>query len=264
MATFTSYDPGTPNWVDLMTSDVDGAKVFYETVFGWDTEDQLDDEGNRIYVMCRLDGKDVAGIGGQPPDVEGMPTVWNTYVSVADVDAAIAVVTGAGGQVMMPAMDVVTAGRMAVCADPTGAAFSLWQAGDHFGSGVVNEPNTFAWNELMTRDVETARDFYSKVFGWSYDLQDMGPMGTYTVISGGENGGLGGMMSMPDEMPDMVPNHWMVYFTVTDVDASVSAVTGAGGQVVNGPMDVPGVGRMVTVHDPAGGSFSMMQPAAAE
>ena len=90
---------------------------------------------------------------------------------------------------------------------------------------------------------------------------DMGPAGTYHVISGGEYGGLGGLMAMPPDVPDMVPNHWGVYFTVESVDASIAAVTGAGGQVVNGPMDIPGVGRTATVHDTGGGSFNLMQPA---
>ena len=158
-------------------------------------------------------------------------------------------------------MQVMTAGEMAVLADPTGTVFSIWKAGDHIGADVCNEPNTYSWNELVDRDLDTAKAFYSKVFGWEYDEQDMGPMGTYTVIRGGENGGLGGMMAMPAEMPDMVPNHWMVYFTVADLDATMSAVSAAGGQCVFGPMSAAGVGTFATMHDPAGGSFSIMQPA---
>ncbi|MDH3707732.1 MAG: VOC family protein, partial [Acidimicrobiia bacterium] len=154
------------------------------------------------------------------------------------------------------------AGEMAIFADPTGAAFSVWRAGEHIGAEIGNEPNTYSWNELMTRDVDAALAFYTAVFGWSYDPQDMGPGGTYHVISGGTNGeGLGGIMAMPPEMPEQVPNHWGVYFTVTDVGATIADITGAGGQIVNGPMDIPGVGRMATAHDPAGGNFNVMQPA---
>ena len=194
MPDFTSYEPGTPCWVDLMSADIDGAKAFYSAVFGWDAVDQFDDEGNRIYVNFRLDGKEVAGLGGQPPGAEGMPSAWNTYIATDDCEAVAAKVTEAGGSVMMPPMQVMDAGSMAIFADPSGAAFSVWQAGEHVGAQIANEPNTYSWNELQTRDLDAAKPFYSQVFGWDYDVQDMGPMGEYVVIKGGaENQGMGGL-----------------------------------------------------------------------
>ena len=259
MPEFTSHSHGTPSWVDLMSPDVDASKAFYSSVFGWDAEDQFDDDGNRVYVMFSLGGKSVAGLGGQGPGMEGMPGMWNTYVATADIAATTDAVAAAGGTVVMPPMQVFDAGQMAVFTDPTGATFSAWQAGEHIGVEIGNEPNTYSWNELMTRDVDTALSFYTAVFGWTYDDQDMGTM-IYHVIAGGESG-LGGIMAVPPEMPEEVPNHWAVYFTVTDLDASIAAVTGAGGQVVAGPMDIPGVGRMATVHDTTNGSFALMQPA---
>jgi predicted enzyme related to lactoylglutathione lyase len=244
-----------------MSPDVDASQAFYGAVFGWDATEQHDDDGNRIYVLFELDGKTVAGLGGQGPGMEGMPPMWNSYVAVDDVAAAVDRAIAAGGTVVAPPMQVMDAGEMAVIADPTGAVISLWKAGQHIGAGVCNEPNTWSWTELLTRDVDTARAFYVAVFGWDVEDQDMGPMGTYHVVRGGEHGGWAGMMAMPAEMPDMVPNHWMVYFTVADVDATLAAVAGNGGSVAQGPMDIPGVGRVATAHDPAGGSFSLMQPA---
>ncbi len=262
MPEFTSHAPGTPCWVDLMSPDVDGAKAFYTSVFGWAADDQLDDDGNRIYVMFSLGGKNVAGLGGQPPGMGAMPPVWNSYISTADVAATSERVAAAGGSVMMPAMQVMDAGEMAIFTDPAGAAFSVWKAGQHIGAEVGNEPNTYSWNELMTRDIDASLAFYSDVFGWTYDPQDMGPMGTYHVIAGGESGGLGGLMAMPPDLPDQVPNHWGVYFMVADTAATIEAITGAGGQIVMGPMTIPGVGTSATAHDPAGGSFSILQPEA--
>lgn len=265
MSTRTSYDHGTPSWVDLMSPDVDASKAFYSALFGWDTRDEFDDDGNRIYVDFSLDGKSVCGLGGQQPGMEGMPAIWNSYVAVDDAEAIVARVDAAGGKVMMPPMTVMEdVGKMAIFADPTGAAFSVWEAGTHIGAGVVNETNTYSWNELVTRDVETAKRFYSEVFGWEYDAMEMGPMGTYNVIKGGEEGGLGGLMSMPEGMPDQVPNHWMVYFLVEDVDAAVAKVAELGGQQVQEPFDAPGVGRIAIVHDPHGGSFSVMTPESAQ
>lgn len=260
MTEFTSHPVGGPNWIDLMSPDVDASKAFYGSVFGWDLEDMHDDQGNRVYVMATIDGKNVAGIGGQAPGMGPMPAIWNTYIATDDIAATAAKVGDAGGTVMMPPMQVMQAGQMAVFIDPTGAAFSAWQAGEHIGAQVANDPNTWSWNELLTRDVDTASAFYSQVFGWTYDDQDMGPMGTYRVIEGGENGGWGGVMGMPEGMPDQVPNHWMVYFMVSDTDATTAAVTAAGGQVAQPSFDAPGVGRITIFHDPQGGSFSTLQP----
>lgn len=264
MPTFTSHAPGSPCWVDLMTPDVDGAKQFYTAVFGWDAEDQFDADGKRVYTSFSQGGKGVAGMGEQPAEMAGMPPIWNTYIAVEDPAATADEVTAAGGTVMIPPMDVMEAGSMAIFADPTGAAFSVWRPGDHTGAEICNEPDTWSWNELLTRDIEAAKPFYSAVFGWSYDEMDMGPMGTYNVIQGGENNGWGGLMSMPPDMPEMVPNHWMVYFTVTDLEATMAKVTAAGGMVGNGPIDIPGIGRSAVIHDPKGGSFTVLEPAPQE
>ena len=258
MPTFTSYDPGQPCWVDLMSPDVDASTAFYSAVFGWEASDEHDDEGNRIYVNLSLDGRAVAGIGEQAP---GMPpmAIWNSYVCSSDVAATVAKVEAAGGSVLMPPMQVMAAGHMAVIADPTGAAISIWQPGEMVGAGVANEANTWSWNELATRDIDAALPFYTEVFGWQYDQQEMGPGMTYHVIRGGDEG-WGGAMAMPPGVPDQAPNYWAVYFMIADTDATVEAVTANGGQVVMPPMDTPGVGRMCIFHDPQGASFSTLQP----
>lgn len=258
MAEHTSHAPGTPSWVDLFASDLDGAQDFYSTLFGWDIEDQFDDDGNRIYAMARVDGKAVAGMGSIPPGVE-MPSIWNTYIATDDIDATAQAVEANGGQVLMPPMQVMESGKMASFADPTGAAFSAWQAQQHIGAELGNIANTHSWNELMTRDLSSAQEFYSNVFDWQYEVQQM-PDGEYHVIAGGENGGLGGMMTMPNEVPAMVPNYWGVYFTVDDLDASTAKVQELGGQVVMPAMELPGIGQMSTVHDTWGAPFTLIQP----
>jgi predicted enzyme related to lactoylglutathione lyase len=259
MPSFTSYEHGCPCWVDLMSPDVDASTAFYSGVFGWDAEDQFDNDGNRVYVMFRVDGKAVAGLGGQMPGME-MPAIWNSYVHSDDLASTVASATEAGGSVMMPPMQVMSAGRMAIVADPTGAAISIWQPGEHQGAEIANEPNTWSWNELMTRDVDAALDFYTATFGWQYDGQDMGDL-VYHVIRGGEHGGWGGIMAMPPGVPDAMPNCWVVYFRVDDTEATAEAVRAHGGNLVQGPMDIPGVGRTAVFVDPQGGSFSTLQPA---
>lgn len=201
------YEPGVPCWVDLMSPDVDASTTFYTGLFGWDAEDQFDQDGTRIYTSFIRDGRVVAGMGGQAPEMQGAPPVWNTYIAVTDVDETSKEVEGAGGSVLMPAMDVMDQGRMAIYSDPAGAVISVWQAGAHTGAQVCNEPNAWSWNELMTRDVDAATAFYTAVFGWTYQGMEM-PFGTYRVISGGDESGRGAIMPMPPGVPDMVPNRW--------------------------------------------------------
>lgn len=259
MSTRDGYAAGTPCWIDLMTPDVDAATTFYTSLFGWSAEDSHDDDGTRIYTNFLRDGQVVAGMGEQPEQMAGMPPVWSTYVATDDVDATTAKVQEAGGSVMMPAMDVMDVGRMAIYSDPTGAAISVWQAGRHKGADVCNEPNTWSWNELMSRDIEAATAFYTAVFGWEYDGMEM-PFGTYHVIRGGDEGGLGGLMPMPPDVPAEVPSYWTVYFTVEDADATIARATELGGQLVHGPDDMA-IGRLATIQDPQGGVFMIMQPA---
>ena len=135
-------------------------------------------EADGRYFMARLRGKDVAALGSAPQ--EGMPAVWNTYVTVTDVEETAEKVKDAGGTVMMEPFDVFDAGRMAVFADPSGAVFMAWKPNQMIGAYIVNEPNTLSWNELATRDVEGSKEFYGKVFGWQTNDMDFGG-GSYTV-----------------------------------------------------------------------------------
>jgi len=259
MPVFTKYPVGCPCWIDLMSPDVEASSSFYSAVFGWEARPEHDDKGNRIYTTFLQGDQAVAGMGGQPPGMEGMPALWNSYVNVEDAAASAAAAEAAGGSVMMPAMQVMDAGHMAIIADPTGAAISVWQPGNHFGATIANEPDTWSWNELASRDVETAKAFYAEVFGWNYDAMDMGgDTGVYHVIKGAKDG-WGGLMTMPPTVPDEVPSHWVVYFLVSDADATAEAVTAAGGQTVQAPFEIPGVGRMAVFADPQGGTFSVMQ-----
>ena len=151
MPTRDSYAQGTPNWVDLQTTDQAAAKAFYTGVFGWSYDDQPM-EGDAVYSIAKIGDESVAAIAPQSPELAaaGAPPMWNTYLAVDSVDEASAKVGPAGGTVAMEPFDVMDAGRMAFVLDPSGAAVALWQAGQHIGSTLVNEPGTVIWNELIT------------------------------------------------------------------------------------------------------------------
>ena len=182
----------------------------------------------------------------------GAPPMWNTYLAVDSVDEATAKVEAAGGKVAMAPFDVMDAGRMAFVIDPAGAAVALWQANQHIGATLVNEPGAITWNELVTDDPGVVM-FYQRVVGLSTSKVDMGG-GEYTMFeaSGQQVGG-----SMAPQMPG-VPNHWHVYFAVADADAAAAKVTELGGSILVAPFDMP-VGRMAVVSDPQGTVFSIIQ-----
>jgi hypothetical protein len=159
MGDLRTYEPGTPSWVDLGSPDPAKAAEFYEALFGWEAVSQGPVEETGGYMMFRLDGRDVGGLGpGEHP-------AWTTYMTVADVDATAAAVEAGGGSVVVPPMTVMTAGRMVVLADPEGAPFATWQPQDHKGAQAIHEPNAFTWAELACRDVDGAKAFYGAVFG---------------------------------------------------------------------------------------------------
>jgi hypothetical protein len=257
MPIVTSYAPGTPSWVDLASPDLAASAAFYSTLFGWDAVDQGEEAGH--YHMFEIDGVPVAGAG--PIMMDGQPPAWTTYVSVEDADESVAKVKAAGGMVFVEPMDVLDVGRMAVFADPTGAAAAVWQPGRHIGAGLVNEAGALAWNELNTRDTAAASQFYGAVFGWESVPIAMGPM-TYNELQlGGRT--IAGMLDIPGDVPGEVPAHWLAYFGTADTDSTVAAATSSGATLAVGPVDIP-AGRFAVLADPTGAMFAVIalaQPA---
>ncbi len=244
------WPDGTPGWVDLMVPDQAKAVAFYSGLFGWDVHRGGEETG--FYGMAELQGRPVAGIGQTPPG-QDIPPFWTTYLAVSDVDRTAASITEAGGRIVMPVMDVMKEGRMAVAADPAGAVFGLWEAGDHIGTQVTAAPGTLAWNECMSRDHPAAKAFYEEVFG--YGFQDLSSDDfTYAVvlIDGRPVGGLGAV-------PAEVPSYWSAYFWVADADASGARVTELGGTVEGKPFDSP-YGRQLRVTDDQGVPFMVIAP----
>ena len=251
------YKPGTFCWVELGTTDGEAAKKFYTQLFDWDfTDNPVGPSG--IYTILKQNGKDVGALYQMPTEMtsNGVPPHWMSYISVANADESAAKAKTLGATLMKEPFDVYTMGRMAVVQDPTGAMFALWQPDTHQGSGIVNTPNSLCWNELATRDTGKAGEFYSGVFGWEKNVQQMGPM-TYTSFMNGDRPA-GGMYEPGPELGEMPPN-WMVYFAVADADATLARATELGGKSCAPVMDVPGVGRMAVMTDPQGAAFAVIK-----
>jgi uncharacterized protein len=255
MQVVKSYPDGVFCWIDLMTTDVAGAKTFYSGLFGWDFDDQPIDMGG-VYTMAQIEGKNVAGMGEMQPDMkeQGMPPVWSSYVKHSDADAVAAKVMEAGGTLMMPPMDVMEEGRMMMFTDPTGAAVGIWQPKNHTGAELVNMPNTLVWNELQTRDSQAAKAFFEAVLDWTIDADPSG-----YLLSKVDGRTQAGIMQMDENWGGDVPNNWAVYFAVENLEASVAKVKELGGNVLVPPMAAGEMGQFSVVQDPQGGAFTIMQ-----
>ena len=245
MSECTSYAPGTPSWVDMGSPDPAASAAFYGGLFGWTVDfDERPEAGG--YAVATLRGKRVAGLG--PSQSPGMPPFWAVYVTVTNVDAALEEATAAGATVIVPAMDVLDAGRMGVLQDPVGSFVSVWQPNEHIGAELVNEPGTFGWNELATTDLSAASDFYTKVFGWGLGegLRDEARIFTVggEMVCGAHPAGEG-------EFPA-----WSIWFTVEDCDASTAKAVELGGSVMMPPNDMD-FGRGAVVGDPQGAVFGL-------
>lgn len=250
------HTPGLFGWVDLMSRDVGASKDFYCALFGWTATDMPTPMGVD-YTQFALDGQTVAGLGPMPPDMAAtdMPSVWNSYVLVEDADEIAVKAAAAGGQVVMPAMDVMDQGRMLMVADPAGAVVGVWQPMLHEGAEVFNVPGSLTWNELNSWDVEASKAFYAEVFGWVWaDAQMEGYSVAKLPGKPGDDKSNAGAMAMPPGVPQGAPSSWMVYFAVGDCDAAMAKATELGGSVFLPAMDM-GTGRFGGLVDPTGAMF---------
>lgn len=260
MGTRTEYAPGTFSWIDLSTTDPEGAKAFYTDLFGWEPEDADTGDGG-IYTMFRLGGSAVAGASLQQEAERetGVAPHWNNYVTVADVGQIVERVDELGGSVLLPAFDVLESGRMAAIADPTGAALMLWEPRASIGAERVNDPGCLTWNELSTTDPARAREFYGELFGWEAEKLDTGDGPDYWAINheGAAAGRNGGIRELAPEQEN-VPPHWMPYFTVESAADAVAKASELGGASHFGPMDLPN-GRIAVLGDPQGAIFAIFE-----
>ncbi|MEY4581271.1 MAG: hypothetical protein RL701_5974 [Pseudomonadota bacterium] len=246
---------GTIVWTELATPDLGRARAFYSELLGWSFTGG-DDPRTGHYTMAQIAGRDVAGLRPRGPN-ESAPAAWLVYFGTDSVDETAAKVSAAGGQVAVPAMDVMDFGRMAVCADPAGAVFGLWQGKQHLGARIVNDPGATAWHEVYSRDAQKALAFYTQVFGLEARKLDAPGIEYWSLHKGDLT--VGGTMQMSDQFPKEVPSHWNSYFAVSDTDAATRKLEQLGGKVFQPAFDTA-YGRMSAVADPLGVGFCLIKP----
>ncbi|MFD5783374.1 VOC family protein [Streptomyces sp. NPDC058220] len=259
-----AFAEGTPCWVDVSLPDLEAGKRFYGELFGW-TFGQDSGAARAHYTEAFSDGKRVAGLVAKRDG--RMPTVWGVYFATPDAAALSAKIVAAGGRLVREPMAVGRFGVMALAADPAGAVFGLWQAGDDAGFEKQGLPGSFCWTEVYTRDKESVDPFYEEVFGFrSTDLPDdtvdfrmWSPAGTEP----GSGTAIGGRSVITDAFPVELPGHFLSYFAVADADETAATVVRLGGRVTAPPFDIA-YGRMAVLLDNQGASFAVLAEAEPE
>jgi uncharacterized protein len=245
-------------WYDVMATDTKAAADFYTRVVGWTAQEFPMGEG-RVYTILSHGSVMVAGLMALPPEAAsmGMKPCWSGYVAVDDVDADVRRVEALGGKIQRPPEDIPNVGRFAVVSDPGGAVFLLFKPNttETPVKPAPMSPGHIGWHELYAGNIDREWDFYEKLFGWAKDRAvDMGAMGTYqTFAAAGEP--CGGMMTKPPQMP---VSFWNYYFAVDGIDAAVARVKEKGGNIIQGPLEVPGGAWIVQGTDPQGAHFALI------
>ncbi len=248
---------GSPIWFELATSDVAKAKAFYAALMGWSHQEFPMGDGS-LYTTLESDGAEVAGTYPLMPEqaAQGVPSHWDIYFHVEDVDAAVDRARELGGKVFVEPMEVKGHLRMAVLGDSEGAMFCLMQPHGGTGVGKLREDHSVTWVELATRDLDAACRFYAGVLGWKFADHPSAPV-AYKLIGTGD-GNVGGMMQMTAEWGDL-PSHWSIYLQTPDIHASVDTAK-ANGATINVPaFEAPGVGQIAQLSDPTGAWFYLIQ-----
>jgi predicted enzyme related to lactoylglutathione lyase len=240
-------------WVDLSTPDVERAIHFYERLFGWHYEEH--DSAMGTYVVARVAGGEVGGMMAQPPDqaASGVPPCWTVFVGVEHLETTLATARRLGGSVLRPAVSIPGGGRIAVVADPTGAALALMQAPPSDRGMVWDENGSVTWTECLSRDHVASRRFYDELFGWKSEEGT----GGYVVFNHDAER-IGGLMAVPTNVPPGVPSYWLVYFAVRDVSSTCAQTEAQGGTVLEPVHDID-EGRFAVLADPAGAVFAVFE-----
>lgn len=244
-------------WHDLMSTDPKASLAFFTELVGWRTQ-EVDMGPMGKYTMFFVGEKDVGGL--MPLETShGVPSHFVAYVHVDDINAALERAQRLGGKVAVPPTPIPDVGTFAVLIDPLGGVTSpMTLTNPKPEDNAIPKQGMFCWEELMSADPEASATFYSEVYGYSVEAMDMGPVGTYRILKRGDAMD-GGIMKSPPEMSGAT--HWMTYIAVDDVDAMSARAEKLGGKVLNPPMDVPNIGRMAVIQDPAGTVFSLFKGA---
>lgn len=251
--------PSSFIWYELLTSDADAAARFYAALLRWTSADS--GQPGIDYRYLSMQGVPIGGLMTLPLGASdaGMRPSWLGYVSVPNVDSSVASFVAAGGAVLMPAVDLPGIGRIAMVADPQGAALYVMAP---IGAGPATsfapgKAGHGGWHELHARDAQAALAFYANQFGWRKVAElDMGPMGAYLQFDCGSGAMAGGII----KDPSAARPYWLYCFNVEDIDAARTRLLANGGTVLMDRHQVPTGEWIIRASDPQGAVFVLIGP----
>jgi uncharacterized protein len=238
-------------WINILTPQPSDAMDFFAKVLGW-TCYEMPPFGHGM----RVGGRDIGGLFdlNGPNCPPGLQPVIGVMVKVDNAEVACEKIRSLGGKAE-PAFDIADHGRMAVCHDPNGGGFDIWEPRTMPGTDADSSlPGAPSWSECLTTDIPRATAFYTELFGWTAEVKHMPGM-DYTVFRHG-GADIAGMMPVP--YPGVAP-HWGTYFTVNDADEAARVAEGLGGKLFVPPMDIPNIGRFCGILSPQGVRFFAIQ-----
>jgi len=248
-----SFRTGQPRWMDLLSHDPDTSVEFYTRLFGWEAERAAPEFGG--YVTFSKDGRAVGGLMPNAAD-SGVDNNWTVYLEVADARATADAARENGGEVL-ELEQLADMGVWLVLTDATGARVGGWQNFTHSGFEAIEGPGTPVWTELHARDYGTAVAFYEAVFGWQTEVMSDTDEMRYTTLGEGADA-VSGIWDAADDLPEIEPSFWDVYFGVTNANETAVRVTELGGTMLEQVTDSP-YGRQAHAVDPTGAKFAILQ-----
>ena len=259
MVEVKAYAPGTFCWVDLATSNLAAAKSFYRSLLEWNVQD-LAGAQLGAYTMARKLERKVAGLYQQAPEhvAQGEPPRWISHIAVASAEVTVRRARHLGSKLLIAPFSVLDLGRAALMRDPTGAVFALWEPRAHPGAELIAEPGALAWNELLTKDIDRAGRFYSRLFDWDARIERAGSYSHTLFVREGQS--IAGMRELPaSESASPDEPEWRVYFCVSDCDDCLARGRALGATTWTSPIEAPTLGRFGSLRDPQGAAFSVLR-----
>lgn len=250
----SEYRHGQFVWREMMCppAEVEKAKAFYGELLGW-SFGEMNMMPGMTYTLCQVGGRPIGGIFPSPPEMG--PPAWMSYVSVSDVDDTVRASEARGGNTVMKPDTVAGIGRFAVINDPTGGFLGVMhgESGDGPAPGMpaVGE---FCWETLGTTDVDKARAFYTEVIGWN---QGAGPDAGMVVFAAGAT-----QVADIEKVEPGMPSHWLCHVVAGPLEPAREKAAKLGATILVPVIDIPHVGRICIIKDPAGAVISLFEPAA--
>ena len=241
---------------DLRTTDPDAARSFYSEVVGLEFTENRSSEESSILGIWPL--HEQARARGAPPH-------WLGHIGVTDLEASVARLLALGGERLGPTVQTHDGTAYATLRDPSGAVIAIRAIRPSTATGTGTRAprvSPVAWHHHHTRDLERAWGAYSEVFAWTQagtiDVPD--PEGGYRMFACDGSQAAIGSMANTARAPG-VHAHWLYFFAVADLDATMAKVRARGGEIIAEPVTLPNGNGIVACHDAQGGAFGLSAPA---